>query len=112
MGADATMVFFGVRFATTEEESDALSNETDPRMLAAINHQLDHWWGSYSQDPINEQEFLFVGKKIVRIGYEHEFELVLALNELRVLAEDAVVKLRAAGFSDKPQLYVQFAPDF
>jgi hypothetical protein len=112
MGADATMVFFGVRFATTEEESAALSTESDPRILAAINAQLDHWWGSYSQDQVEEQEYLFIGKKIVRIGHEDKYELVLSLDEVKVLADKCEAKLKAAGFTDKPQFYMQFEPDY
>ena len=111
MGADATMVFFGVRFAISEDESERLDRK-DRRIRSAVDHKLDHWWGNFAVDHNTEQMFLYIGKKLVRIGYEDDFELSLALDELRVLAEDCEAKLKAAGFSDKPQLYVQFEPDY
>ncbi len=48
MGSDSTLVFYGLRFETTDTESGPLSDQSDPRIVLASQHDLAHWWGSFS----------------------------------------------------------------
>lgn len=112
MGADATMAFFGLRFKTSEEENNGLEHRTDPRIVAARDQNLDHWWGHFSVDYYNEQSYLFIGKIIGRIGHEDDYEVVITPSELITTMSESRDRLKKAGFSDEPRLFVQFEPDF
>ena len=68
MGADSTLCFYGVRFATTDSESNGLEDYSDPRVRKAREHGLDHWWGSFAVDEYNEQYFLFIGMLFGTVG--------------------------------------------
>lgn len=112
MGADSTVVFYGLRFATDDSESGPLQKRTDPRILRAQEHGLDHWWGSFSVDHIREQSYLFVGTLIKRIGHEGEYELCLSDDDIDALIKRTRKKIVDAGFEGEPRLYVQFEPDY
>jgi hypothetical protein len=112
MGADSTIIFYGLRFATDDSESGSLQTRTDPRIIRAREHQLAHWWGSFSLDDVNEQSYLFVGSLIGHIGHEGKYELCLSDDELSALIESTKSKLREAGFADESRLYIQFEPDY
>jgi hypothetical protein len=112
MGADSTLIFYGLRFLTDESESDALQTNTDARVLRAREHELAHWWGNFAQDDINEQSYLFIGSLIGNIGHEGNYEICLSGSELNALIEVTNDKLRKAGFDGEARLYIQFEPDY
>ncbi|MEX2317990.1 MAG: hypothetical protein WD669_12605 [Pirellulales bacterium] len=112
MGADSTLVFYGVRFSTNESESEALQGNTDERVRRAREHQLAHWWGSFSLDPVNEQMYLLIGAIIGHIGHEGAYELQVRDNEYQTIVAQTKTKLAAAGFKDEPALFIQFEPDY
>lgn len=112
MGADSTIVFYGLRFPTDESESGPLQKRTDPRIASAREHQLAHWWGSFSLDEIKEQSYLFVGSLLGSIGHEGDYELHLSDDELSIIIETTRAKLTKAGFAGEPRLYIQFEPDY
>jgi hypothetical protein len=112
MGADSTIVFFGLRFPTSDSELGSLQQRTDPRIVRAREHQLAHWWGSFSLDDINEQSYLFVGSLIGNIGHEGKYEICLGTDDLNALIETTRKKLGEAGFDGESRLYIQFEPDY
>lgn len=111
MGADSTVVVYGIRIPTTESESRQLQLRADPRILRARDHQLAHWWGKFSVDEYTEQEYLFIGTLIGHVGHEGKYEILLRDDDLLVIARDTRQKLAAAGFEGEPTLYIQFEPD-
>ena len=112
MGADSTLVIFGIRIPIAEEESTALEENSDPRITAARNHGLAHWWGSFSIDNINEQEYLYVGKILGNVGHEGVYEIIKREDELDEIIHSTRTKLSDAGFIVEPKLYVHFEPDY
>ncbi len=112
MGADSTVVFYGLRFATDDSESDQLEMRTDPRIVRAREHQLAHWWGSFAVDDVNEQSYLFIGNLVGNVGHEGRYELCLSDDDLNALAQTTRGKLAEAGFAGEPRFYIQFEPDY
>jgi hypothetical protein len=112
MGADSTIVFYGFRFETNDSEAQALQQLTDSRIVLAREHQLAHWWGSFSQDEIEEQTYLYIGSLIGHIGREGKYEITLSNDELSTLIASTRNKLNAAGFDGEARLYIQFEPDY
>jgi hypothetical protein len=112
MGADSTIVFYGLRYETDGSESGPLQQRTDPRIVRARDHQLAHWWGNFSRDDIEEQAYLFIGRLVGHIGHEGKYELSLNNDEINALIETTRTKLNAAGFDGEPRLYIQFEPDY
>lgn len=111
MGADSTIVFYGIRFLTNEEESSSLQDYSDSRIKAAREFSLSHWWSTFSVDYHNEQDYLFIGKILGHIGHEGDYALALTGEDTIQAIEETNRKLLEASFNEKPKLYVQFEPD-
>ena len=76
MGADSTLVFYGVRYTTPEGERDLLELKSDPRQLLARRCRLDSWWGRFASEGGEEVYYLFVGAKVGSLGYEGQAQVV------------------------------------
>ena len=111
MGADSTLVFYGVRFAVAPVESETLETRRDSRVLLARKFGLDHWWGDFATAAGEREQFLFVGAKLSQIGYEGEFEKRICRSRLTELMDQIEDKLSCAGLDGEPELHVQFQPD-
>lgn len=112
MGADSTLVFYGVRYATPEEEHELLESRSDPRQQAARRCQLDSWWGRFASESGEEVCYLFVGAKLGSIGYEGQTEICRSRDDLTATMAGVSEKLKRLGIEQEPGLYVQFCPDY
>ncbi len=112
MGADSTIVFYGVRFATNEDESEGLELNTDPRIRVAHEHQLAHWWGSFAVDAENEQYILLIGAIIAQIGHEADNDVCVRDEDYQSIVNRTKSRLSLAGFADEPALHILFEPDY
>lgn len=112
MSADSTLVLYGIRFETGDEQRPGLESRTDPRIRTARDHQLAHWWGNFSVDEINEQSYLFIGTLLGHVGHEGVYELRLGDSELSSTMLQTKQKLSTAGFEGEPSLFIQFEPDY
>jgi len=112
MGADSTLIFYGVRIVTTEDESHGLQLNTDPRIRRARDHQLAHWWGRFSVDSVNDQCYLLIGSLIAQVGHEGVYQVCLRDADFQPVVDQTKAKLSMAGFSDEPALHILFEPDY
>ncbi len=111
MGADSTLVFYGVRFAVAPDEIEALEARRDSRVLLARKFRLDHWWGDFATAAGGREQFLFIGTKLSQIGFEGEFEKRICRSRLTEVMDQIDDKLSCAGFDGEAEFYVQFQPD-
>jgi hypothetical protein len=112
MGADSTVVFYGLRFSVDDSEVEQLGDSTDARVVRARENGLAHWWGEFASDEDDVQNLLFVGSLVGHIGHEGVYEVSLRDDEIDALVVGTRNKLRQAGFSGEPRLYLQFEPDY
>lgn len=112
MGADSTLVFYGVRYTTPEEEHELLESRNDPRQQEARRCQLDSWWGRFASEGGEEEYYLFVGAKLGSIGYEGQAEICRSRDDLTATMDVVGEKLRRAGIMQEPGFYAQFCPDY
>lgn len=112
MGADSTLIFYGIRFEVLPEETEGLELKTDSRLLRARDAHLEYWWGNFAVDELQEACYLFVGKLLATVGHEGVYNLVHSPAELASLFERTDSRLASAGVEGDPALYVQFEPDY
>ena len=111
MGADSTLVFYGVRYTIPEEEHELLESRSDPSQQAARRCQLDSWWGRFASESGEEMYYLFLGAKLGSIGYEGRTEICRNRDDLTATMVEVGEKLKRSGIEHEPGLYVQFCPD-
>ena len=111
MGADSTLVFYGVRYALSEGEHEPLELRLDPRQQDARRCKLDSWWGRCATEGGEQAPYLFIGAKLGSTGYEGQSEISRSRAELARMIEEVGVKLERAGIEQEPRLYIQFCPD-
>src|SRR5688572_16682285 len=109
MSAPVCLIFFGVRYEVGEGEIEALEKRSDPRIASARKHGLKFYWGNFGLQ--QERWLLFVGAKLGSFGLENSTEVQLERPALEYILNETEVKLRQAGFSEEPRLYVQWEPD-
>jgi len=108
MGADSFIAVYGVKFALdrdNEDELDACGAEIDPRCLAAKRAGLESFSGRMSD---GEDYFLFIGRKLARLGIEHDQHATQSIDRLSSIVSDVNAKLKVAGFAQSPELHFQF----
>jgi hypothetical protein len=105
MGADAFIVYFGVRYRVeSEEEFDRLERRDDPRLVAARKARLKTFYGRATE---GKDHFLLVGSEVGQFGVEGEMEGELTAAELEKVAAETTEKLAQAGLEGIPKLYLQ-----
>jgi hypothetical protein len=110
MGADGFVAYYGLRWDVTDaEEIRQLENRTDPRVVAARNNGLKHWWG-VTED--QERYFLLIGSELGNLGWEGDSQRALLDEEFARIAADTRDRLHKAGFDSSPALHLQFEPDY
>ena len=109
MSADACIAFYGIRFEIGRDEIAALEARSDVRMVAARRAALKHYWGNFGKP--GERYLLFVGAKLAILGPENISELTLTSHDLQSVIELTKSKIRAAGLSGEPSLYLQWERD-
>jgi hypothetical protein len=108
MGADSFIAFYGIKIELdpdNEDELDACDMQTDPRCREAKLVGLDTFSGRMTE---GEDYFLYIGKRLARLGLENSQHSAQSIEQLSSLAIDVRVKLKAAGFLQSPELHFQF----
>ncbi|WP_337173949.1 hypothetical protein [Paludisphaera sp.] len=111
MGADHTLVFYGVRYKIAEAEIDALEARTDPRQVLARQHRLRSRWGRFATVDGGSTHYLFIGEELGIVGLEGSFEVARDAGQIAGIVAGVAERLIRAGIGDAPRLYVQFSPD-
>jgi len=112
MGADSFIAVYGIKIAldpNNEDEVDACDSRTDPRCLAARKVGLESFSGRMTD---GEDYFLYIGKRIAWVGVENEQYSAQTIERLLSVAEEVATKLKAAGFSQLPELHFQLIAQY
>jgi len=109
MSTASTIVFFGVRFELTEDEVTALEERTHPKLVAATQCGLKHYWGNF--DAPGRRYLLFIGDRLGVLGLEDDREIEISTVELAARMKDTEIKLQRAGIVTAAALYLQWQAD-
>lgn len=111
MGADAVVIFYGVRYQVTDQsEIRQLMADKHPLVQAAEEVGLQQYWANFSMDG-GEYYLLYIGREIASIGYEGLIELELPDEQFAKIQQETREKLQRGGFSLVPAFFAQFEPD-
>jgi hypothetical protein len=111
MGAESFLLYYGLRFAVSDEEISSLESKTHPFQVEAVKAGLDSWWGNFDTGG-GEDYFLFVGKELGVLGAEYQDSLNVNDDSLAQVMQQTKEKLKRAGFRKMPSLLAQWEPDF
>jgi hypothetical protein len=109
MSASACYVYYGLRFEIVDDEIEGLETRSDFRLVAARRAKLKHFWGNFGG--AGELHLLFVGAEVGALGPENDLEVAIPTTELIALMESTNSKLKEAGFTDEPALYLRWLED-
>jgi hypothetical protein len=104
MGADAFIVFFGIRYTVDAEEVERLEGREDLRLVAARKFGLKTYWGRATD---GEPYFLLVGGEVGQFGVEGSAQARFTDGELQQLAGQTRERLRRAGLEGEPAFHLQ-----
>ena len=111
MGAESFLLYYGLRFAVSEEEIESMETKTHPFQVEAVKAGLDSWWGNYATDG-GEDYYFFVGKQLGVFGAEYSGFLSVSDEGLAQVLQETKEKLKQAGFRKTATLLAQWEPDF
>jgi hypothetical protein len=110
MGADAFIVYFGIRYTVeSEDELDRLERRDDPRLVAARKARLKTYFGRATE---GEDHCLLVGSELGQFGVEAKMEAELTEEELQRVAAETAEKLVQAGLEGRPKRYLQVVAQY
>lgn len=109
MSAEAFLAFYGIRRQLRDNEIEPLELETHPAIEIAQKHGLEYYWGDFATP--EERYLLFLGDQLGIFGWENSDEVVMSREDLLQRMDGTESKLRAAGFTEKPALYLQREPN-
>lgn len=109
MGADALIVFYGLRFSLNDAEVDAIENRTDARVIAAQRAKLQTYCGRVTD---GQPHFLLIGTRLGVFGVENESERSIDAPQWEQVTRETTAKLVAAGLTDPPQLHFQLEAQY
>lgn len=112
MGADSTLVFYGVRYTISQDEIELVEQKLDPRQITARDYGLESWWCRCASESVEGEYYLFIGANLGSVGYEGKFNMQFGRDALASLVEVVGGRLENAGILQVPSLYVQFCPDY
>lgn len=108
MGADSFVAFYGIKFELdpdNEDELDACDTDADARCVRARRAGLETFTGRMTD---GEDYFLYIGKRLAWLGIEHDQHRTQSAEQLAGVATDVEAKLKAADFSEPPEIHFQF----
>jgi hypothetical protein len=109
LGADAFIVFYGLRYTLSEGELETVEQRTDHRVTAARRVKLQTYFGRLTG---GEPHFLLVGTRLCVLGAENESAGSVDGVELRQIMSDTAAKLQEAGLSGRPGLHLEFEAEY
>lgn len=127
MGAEAFVVYYGVRFVVEDqveiaslEYSLSRSNNGDvpidsldadrwhPKVRTAVRADLQWTWGITQE----ETYYLLIGKELGWLGWEHTGEIAIPTQELEAAMAETKRRLHLAEFNEPVSLHAHHEPDF
>ncbi len=102
---NACLVFFGIRYLRNAEFDD----DKDPRAIRAKARGLSIWSGQ-RYPPVNPGKpgyFLLIGERLTDVGFDGFCEDSVSASKLRKMIKSVPTQLRKAGFTRRPDLWVQ-----
>jgi hypothetical protein len=110
MGADAFIVFYGIRYSiTSDEDVEAVERAKDPRIIVAKRAKLQAYWGRLTD---GEPYFLLIGTRLGVFGIENQSQSAIDGPALERIMRDTRDTLSAAGLSGEPQLHLQLEAQY
>lgn len=112
MGADAFLVFYGIKIPVDSGDEglwEAIESEAEPRILAAQQAGLDTWVGRMTD---GEDEFIYIGSNLGSLGDQESRYLQIGMEELSVLSQKVAAKLREAGLEGDPAFHLQLEAQY
>ena len=108
MSVEASLIFFGVRFAINDEEVASVEDRTHPIVTQARAVGLQVYWENFGLD---EPKYLgFVGRRLALLSIENDSEIMLNEATLTEIMRKVREKLASAAIHEEPQLYMYWLP--
>lgn len=114
IGESVCPIFWGMRFVVAREGFD---EESDPRVCAAKQHDLDVWVGQCQagteDDEVDEGTlFVLIGCQLAILGPDYTCSHSIAERRLVELMGQTRERLIRAGFSGEPALWMQCETEY
>ncbi|KLU03468.1 hypothetical protein RISK_004472 [Rhodopirellula islandica] len=106
MGADAFLVFYGVRETVADDDAaiEALEEGDHPLLSLPRTCGLDSWWGRLTD---GSEYHILLGKRVGVFGVENQHDASIDPAGLSVIASEVDALLTKHGISGTPTLHFQ-----
>src|SRR6266436_9114232 len=101
MGADAVVIFYGVRITIADEDLEACEEESHEVVRLAHDADLDTYLGRLTD---GELYFLLIGKRLAVLGVENDTERAFSDAEFGRISSETRRRLVAGGFDQQAAL--------
>lgn len=112
MGADAFVVFYGVREtvpADDHSQLDQLESGSHPVLRSANAANLQTWWGRLTE---GSDYHILIGRKVGVFGVENDHDSSLEIGAIKEVAEQVASRIKASGISGSPSLHFQLEAQY
>lgn len=109
MSTSACIVYVGIRYEVSADETPALERRTDPRQRAAKQVGLTSYWGNFGGS--EDRYLLLVGTEIAVLGPEDRSWSSVTVERLKDIVSGTEEALDEAGLEGSPGLHVEWLED-
>ena len=111
MGADAFVVYYGVRETVPCDEAslDALEEGGHPLLSVPRGCGLTNWWGRLTD---GSEYHILLGKQVGVFGVENQHEANISVSDLQAIAAEVDALLLQHGIEGKPSLHFQLEAQY
>lgn len=112
MGADAVVIYYGVRDTVTnddEEQIEMLETRQHWTQQSARNARLNHWWGLLTD---GSDYHILLGKEVGIFGLEGDYHKSIDLTTLHQMKEEVQAAFQELGIKESPSLHIQLEADY
>ncbi len=112
MGADAVIVFYGIREIVPpddEELLESLDSGTHPLLIAARSVGFDSWWGHFTD---GSDYHVLIGKRLGVFGVENDCAASLNSDVLLNMIQDVRAALESTDIAGVPALHCQLEAQY
>ena len=111
MGADAFVVFYGVRQTVPDDDAtlEALEEGDHPLLSLPLGCGLVSWWGRLTD---GSDYHILLGKRIGVFGVEGQHESSLSVADIQAIATEVDALLAEHSIRGKPSLHFQLEAQY
>ena len=109
MSAPCCVVYYGLRFEIDEAEIESYEERTHQIIKNARKYHLKYYWGNFAEP--DEKYYAFLGTEVGIFGIENSLENSITNEEINKMMNETEEKLRRAGYSEMPKLFIQWMMD-